>query len=91
MYNKENAKTCPHNLLKIVYDKDDNVLFGSRKIKGRVEYNYVPAELMENGNPYIISSSISYDGKGNINLPQDAKIMSFNELPAMFPDNEFSL
>lgn len=85
----ETAKNCSSYNLKKIYDKDDNVLFGNRYIKGKVSYNYVPAELMETGNPYIISISICYDGKGNEDLPADAIIMEFRELHNMFPDNVF--
>ena len=91
MYTTDNAKNCPNNQLKKVYDKDDNVLFGSRMVKGKVSYNYVPAELMTTGRPFIVNSSISYDGKGNVDLPKDAIIKEFTELPEMFPDNQFSL
>lgn len=53
-------------------------------------YNYLPAELMETNRPYITSVSISYDGVGNSDLPKDAIILPFTELPTMFPDNEFA-
>lgn len=85
----EKRKDIPKHELKKVYDSDDNVLFGSRYVKGKVSYNYIPAELMETGNPFIINSSINYDGEGNKNLPADAIVKSFSELPAMFPDNKF--
>lgn len=82
-------KEIPRSILKQVYDTDDNVLFGSRYTKGKVSYNYIPAERMSTGRPYIIDSSISYDGKGNVDLPKDALLMPFNKLSEMFPDNEF--
>ena len=87
-YTIENAKEkCPKHLLKTVYD---NVLFGSRYTKGKVGYHYVPAELMEKGNPFIINISVAYDGKGNSDLPEGSLVMHFNELPKMFPDNKFN-
>jgi len=89
MYTTDNANTCPADKLKKVYDKDDNVLFGSRMTKGKVSYNYVPAELMTTGRPFIVNSSISYDGKGNKDLPKDVILKDFSELPEMFPDNTF--
>ena len=86
----DNRKTVPKDRIKVVYDTDDNVLFGSRYVKGKVEYNYVSAEYMETNRPYIISTSIAYDGKGNINLPEGSQMVPFKDLPTMFPDNKYS-
>ena len=44
---------------------------------------------MTTGRPFIISVGISYDGKGNVDLPEDAVIKAFSELGEMFPDNKF--
>jgi hypothetical protein len=83
-------QSIPKNILKSVYDKDDNVLFGNRYIKGKVSFNYVPGEYTETGRPYIVYTSISYDSIGNKDLPEDSIIMEFKDLPAMFPDNKYS-
>lgn len=88
-YTPETAKQCPTKDLKQVYDTNDRVLFGSKFIKGKVAYNYIPGELMESGVPHIVSTSISYDGKGNVDLPKGSLIMSFSELPKMFTENQF--
>jgi len=88
-YVNNHKKEILKDSLKKVYDKDDNVLFGSSYTKGKVAYEYIPAELMETGNPYIAFVSISYDGKGNIDLPSDSLLLHYKELPTMFPDNEF--
>lgn len=91
MYTLKNAKEkCPSNLLKKIYDKDDNVLFGFGYIKGKVIYNYVPAELMETGRPFIVSVSLVCDGIGNVDLSSDTVFMNYSELPEMFPDNKFA-
>jgi hypothetical protein len=87
---KAEIKAFPENLLKKVFDKDDNVLFGSNYTKGKVSYNYIPAEYMTTGRPFIIHTSILYDGKGNKDLPKDSLIMTYKELKTMFPDNEFT-
>lgn len=87
--NKEKDK-FPEELLKKVYDKDDNVLFGSSVVKGKVYYTYIPGEYMDTGRPYIIFTGISYDGKGNADLPKDALIMPFKKLPEMFTENQFA-
>jgi len=86
---EEDHKDFPKNKLKIVYDKDDNVLFGSSMTKGKVMYKYIPGEFMENGNRYILSSSIKYDGKGNYDLPEDAEIIDYYDLHKTFIDNVF--
>lgn len=93
MYTPEEAqlkqKEIPRHLLLSVYDADDNVLMGSRYVKGKVAYNYLPAAFMATNRPYIIFVSIAYDGKGNSDLPKEAMIMPYKELPTMFPDNIF--
>lgn len=89
-YNDNNLKEAPNYILKKVYDTDDNVLFGSSMTKGKVAYNYIPAEHMEDGVDRIVHTSISYDGKGNADLPEDAELMAFEELPKRFTNNEFA-
>jgi hypothetical protein len=88
-YTPETAKDCPKSSTKKVYDTDDNVLFGSRMVKGKVAYIYVPGELMASGVPYIIGSEVAYDGKGNSDLPKDAEIMAYEDLHKKFTDNKF--
>jgi hypothetical protein len=83
-------KEFPVELLKIVYDTNDNVLFGSFYTKGKVMYNYIPAEYMTTQRPFIISVTVSYDGKGNQDIPEDSQLMQFGELKKMFPDNTFA-
>lgn len=88
-YTPETAKQCPGSDLKQVYDTDDRVLFGSRYVKGKVIYNYVPGELMESGIPYIVNITVSYDGKGNSDLPKDALLIPYEKLPETFTENKF--
>lgn len=83
-------ESFPKNLIGIVYDKNDSVLFGSSMTKGKVQYNYIPAEYMDTGRPFIISVSVLYDGKGNSDLPENTLFMNYRDLPKMFPDNIFS-
>lgn len=44
------------------YDKDQQALFGSSTHKSSIFYEYIPAENMEEGIPFIISSGVSYNG-----------------------------
>lgn len=73
-----------------VYDSNDNVLFGSHYVKGKVHYDYIDGEYTKDGIPFIVCVGISYDGKGNSDLPKDSIIMPFKDLPKMFPNNQFS-
>jgi hypothetical protein len=82
-------KEFPKELLGVVYDRNDKVLFGSNYTKGKVTYNYIPKEYMKEGVPFIIYVSISYDGKGNEDVPKKALFMDFKDLPKMFTLNEF--
>lgn len=82
---KDFEKQAPE-LVQQVYDQNDNVLFGSNMVKGKVAYNYVPGEFMTTGRPYILHTSILYDGKGN---EPGMKIVTWDELKQMFPDNKF--
>lgn len=84
------ANVFPEKLVESVYDKNDRVLFGSNTTLGKVHYDYIPADYMTTGNPYIISVGIKYDGKGNSDLPEGSKIVTWAELKTMFPDNQFA-
>lgn len=83
-------KEFPKELLKTLYDKDDRVLFGSNMTRGKVFYNYVPAEFMQTGRPYIINSGCTYDGKGNSDLPADTEFVDWATLHRLFTDNTFA-
>jgi hypothetical protein len=87
---KLEVKGFPKELIKSVYDENDNVLFGSSYVKGKVYYNYIEGYFTKDGIPFIVSVGINYDGKGNSDLPDDALVMSYYELPKMFPNNKFS-
>lgn len=80
-------KGFPDSLKGIIYDTNDNVLFGSNVVKGKVMYFYIPGEYMETGRPYYYCTSISYDGKGNSDLPEGAVLMPHKNLKNMFVDN----
>ena len=84
------SKDFPKELLGVVYDTNDNVLFGCHYVKGKVQYFYIPGEYTNNGNPFITHVSVAYDGKGNSDIPKDSIVMHFSELKNMFPDNTFS-
>jgi hypothetical protein len=86
---EEVRKSFPEELRKVAYDKNDSVLFGSSVIKGKVMYHYIPAEFTVDNVPFVLYTSISYDGKGNIDLPKDSLIIDFSELPKMFKNNKF--
>jgi hypothetical protein len=82
------VNSLPEEIVSRIYDKDDNVLFGSSVVKGKVYYNYLDGKYTVDGVPLFLHSSISYDGKGNSDLPKDSVIMDFSEIKAMFPHNK---
>jgi len=82
-------KELPEQFLKKIYDADDNVLFGSHYIKGKVYYAYIDGFFMKDGVPHILQAGIEYDGKGNTDLPEGAILMAYSDLPKMFPNNTF--
>jgi len=82
-------KELPEQFISKVYDVDDNVLFGSRYIKGKVSYNYIDGFFTKDGIPIIMNASIDYDGIGNVDLPEGSILMQFDNLHKMFPNNKF--
>lgn len=86
-YDSEFAKSFPERLTEKIYDKDQNVLFGSKMTKGIVYYVYVPAKFMKTGRDYILSSGITYNGVG-CDL-SDVRSAHYHELKELFPDNSF--
>lgn len=88
-YTIDNAYKAPKSLRKTIYDKDDRVLMGSNMTKGKVMYHYIPAEHMEKSIDFIVTTEVSYDGKGNKGLPKDAEKMHFEDLHKRFTTNEF--
>ena len=79
----------PEDLLEIMYDKNDRVLFGSSMIRGKVKYPYIPGIFMTDGIPYLLGWEISYDGKGNSDLPATVTFTTFDELQKIFLNNKF--
>jgi hypothetical protein len=94
-YNKETDFNAIKNeirtIVKQCYDDDTRVLVGSGWTRGSVSYNYVPAEYMEEGIPFIVSSSISYDGGKAYDraIESGAMHMHFKELSTVFTMNNF--
>ncbi len=88
-YTPDTCRECPEELLKKIFDSNDTVLFGTKHTKGKVSCDYIPGELMLNGKPFIVHTTIDYDGIGNANLPKEAIIKEWNELAEIFPENKF--
>lgn len=82
-------KELPEQFLKKIYDVNDNVLFGSNYVKGKVSYNYIDGFFTKDGIPFLTGCEILYDGIGNADLPEGTIFMQFNNLHKMFPNNEF--
>lgn len=94
-YNKDtdfnSIKNEIRTIVKHCYDDDTRVLFGSKWTRGSVSYSYIPAEYMEEGIPFIINSSISYDGGKDYDRAIKGGVMHmhFKELPTVFTMNTF--
>lgn len=74
----------------VMTDEEYWKYLGSHYVKGKVHYDYIDGEYTKDGIPFIVCVGISYDGKGNSDLPKDSIIMPFKDLPKMFPNNQFS-
>jgi hypothetical protein len=77
----------PKEIISVVYDSNDNVLFGSSIVKGKVMYHYLDAKFTTDGIPLFLYSSVLYDGEGNADLPKGSLIMKYKEVKEMFPNN----
>lgn len=79
--------TVPKELIKTLYDTNQNVCFGSEwpNTKGIVTYIYLPKEYTINGNDLYLGSSVNYNGKG-CDLT-DKETISWKDLKTRFPEN----
>ena len=79
-------------ITKRCYDRDQACLFGSSMKRSTVYYEYIPADFMEEGVPFIIGSGITYDGgkEQDKAVKDGAMVLSFKELPSVFKLNKFS-
>ena len=78
-------------IIKKCYDKDQQALFGSSTHRSSIYYTYIPAEFMEEGIPFIISSGVSYDGgkEQDKAVAEGAMLLTYKELPLVFRNNTF--
>lgn len=77
----------PKELIRYYYDVNQNVLFGSKIIKGIVKYPYIPKQFTKNGNPICLGVSILYNETG-CDL-SDKQIINWKDLKEIFPENTF--
>lgn len=78
----DNLKNFPRELIKVLYDSDQNVLFGRAYTKGIVTYEYIPKEYTVDNKDLFLYSSISYNGKG-CSL-EDKDVTTFEEAQKRF-------
>lgn len=78
--------------IKKCYDKNQMALYGSQQKRSTIFYEYIPAEFMEENIPYIIGSSVFYDGgeEQTKAVSEGAMCLSFEELKTVFTNNKFS-
>lgn len=77
----------PKELLKYLYDTNQNTLFGSVMTKAIIKYPYIAKEYTVNGNDICLGWEQNYNGVG-CDLT-DKNTISWNELKERFPENKF--
>lgn len=77
----------PKEIVSIMFDIDDRVLFGSHYTRGKVEYRYLEAKFMKDNVPYYLGVSILYDGEGNSTIPENSEMCKWKDLKERFPNN----
>lgn len=83
----ETAKhdTVPEELIKTLYDTNQNVLFGSTMTKGIVTYTYLPKDYTVNGNDLYLGGSVNYNGEGCDLTGKETT--TWEKLKKRFPEN----
>lgn len=87
MLTREVKDRLPPEIITTAYDPNDDVLFGSSITKGKIAYNYLDGKFTKDGIPLYISSSCTYDGIGNTDLPPGTIFKTYREMVAMLPHN----
>lgn len=77
----------PKELLRVIYNKEDDLKFNNKIIKGKIEYHFVPGRYMQTGKPFYLHTEYIYDNEGNSTLPEDTIFVEFKDLPVIFPHN----
>ena len=79
-------KDFPKELLKYLYDKNQNSQFGNTMTKATIKYPYISKEYTINGNDICLGWEQSFDGGCDLS---NEDIISWNELAKRFPENKF--
>lgn len=82
-----NKKDFPKELLKYLYDVNQNTLFGSSITKAVIKYPYISKEYTVNNNDICLGWEQDYNGVG-CDLT-DKETITWNELKQRFPENRF--
>ena len=82
---KDNLKKFPKELIKYLYDRNQNVQFGAGMSKGVVKYPYIHKDYTINSNDLCMGSECLYDGVGCDLTDKDTIVWS--EMQARFPEN----
>lgn len=80
-------KTFPKELLKYVYDVNQNTLFGSSITKAIIKYPYISKEYTVNNNDICLGWEQDYNGVG-CDLT-DKETISWDQIKQKFPENTF--
>lgn len=80
-------KDIPKEIISVFYDQNDNVLFGSSRVKGLVSYEYLEGKFSTDGKCIYLGATILYDGQGNQKCPNPKLIKSFNFIKSYIENN----
>ncbi len=83
----ENATKFPKQLVKYLYDRNQNTLFGSNTTTAIIRYPYIHKDYTVLGNNICLGWEQDFNGKG-CDL-SDKETITWEELPEMFPENRF--
>lgn len=85
---KNFIESLPPEIFSYLYDKNDNVLFGSSTVKGLVSYKYIDKKYSKEPYHLWCGWEIKYDGKGNKKL-KGKDLVEWDELKKLFPHMKF--
>ncbi len=79
-------KEFPKELLKYLYDSNQNSQFGNVMTKATIKYPYIAKEYTINGNDLCLGWEQSFDGGSSL---KEKEVITWDELKNRFPENKF--
>lgn len=82
----DNTELFPKELLKYMYDSNQNTLFGANVIKATIRYPYIPKEYTVLGNNICLGWEQVFDGGSSFDKQLS---VNWTDLKRLFPENTF--